>query len=787
MFCNRTGIEDDLVYAGTSSVVGIKDGEVKVYGILGRGVKDLLVVDTQNGPFAKLIQRPETEDDIGSQVSGMSRKPRKSAAAQPSTLSRPLEPTTTINVRSGQRRSTPTPEDSLVPRKTRPKSPSITIPDNYYKPRVPSHGTPIEESPGVATPTCPSPTPFSHRPYVDALEANSAVDYTRFKDHDDNSNEQTPHIYGGQISIKRPDSVTESPSSNHPSEKYFLSDTQAPLKSPMAFRFPDVYKQDVSKAESPVLSALVKIPHEERQHTKTIFNSSMPYSPQSETPDGTGQSEYPANSKDVVSLVKSSVTETQDCTPPRPSSPKSRNASRTGRPLSRRSSEVEQPDFCGTVERLELMARRPGSSMESIQHDTEETRQGRARARKGSVTSIEQSFNTPHSLDKKLDIVSPRMNPMVSSPSIFSDSTVQSRASGHKSSERANSRAATLNGAIRPCPRAGVRSRTRSMTGHGPSLSHTRSGSTGHSSVRGDAKPQIEPDETRTLVWSELSKLVGDVLDQPQTRDVSRGRHRVSDHGGLSSITHEKRGAHSETRPGPRVLPRAEQRFASQVRSDPAHQASIRTIPAPNSTEAPSSPYNPDDEIVAEIIFHSKERTTQSRVNSPRYKPDRTTSSQVSTMSRSRSGQKLAPAQNQSDMYDSIPQKSALQEQRQGNSRPGRVYQRRGSSRGHPEDIKTYKAPAKLTATARTESNDSCPTMDGASILTLASQKSSPSTPPSRVFEPTTPKAMKFDPESGTILSSLSDPLSSGGKPYIDSLQQELMNIGILRPKSAVW
>ncbi|KAH6892211.1 carbon-nitrogen hydrolase, partial [Thelonectria olida] len=37
VFCNRIGHEDDVTYAGTSAVVGIQDGEVKVYGLLGRG------------------------------------------------------------------------------------------------------------------------------------------------------------------------------------------------------------------------------------------------------------------------------------------------------------------------------------------------------------------------------------------------------------------------------------------------------------------------------------------------------------------------------------------------------------------------------------------------------------------------------------------------------------------------------------------------------------------------------------------------------------------------------
>lgn len=69
VFCNRCGIEDDATYSGTSAVIGIKDGEVSVYGLLGRGVKELLVVDTEKRPFAKLIDRPEQPVAAGDESS----------------------------------------------------------------------------------------------------------------------------------------------------------------------------------------------------------------------------------------------------------------------------------------------------------------------------------------------------------------------------------------------------------------------------------------------------------------------------------------------------------------------------------------------------------------------------------------------------------------------------------------------------------------------------------------------------------------------------------------------
>src|SRR5271168_4248169 len=58
VLANRCGVEGEAVYAGSSAVLGIQEGEVKVYGILGRGEKELLVVDTSESPQAKLVSGP---------------------------------------------------------------------------------------------------------------------------------------------------------------------------------------------------------------------------------------------------------------------------------------------------------------------------------------------------------------------------------------------------------------------------------------------------------------------------------------------------------------------------------------------------------------------------------------------------------------------------------------------------------------------------------------------------------------------------------------------------------
>ncbi|TGO16399.1 hypothetical protein BPAE_0500g00050 [Botrytis paeoniae] len=82
VFANRTGVEDDAVYTGTSAVLGICGGEVKVYGLLGRGEKELLVVDTSIRPKAKLVAdpKPSSSEKVDSETSKSSRTVSPSSA-----------------------------------------------------------------------------------------------------------------------------------------------------------------------------------------------------------------------------------------------------------------------------------------------------------------------------------------------------------------------------------------------------------------------------------------------------------------------------------------------------------------------------------------------------------------------------------------------------------------------------------------------------------------------------------------------------------------------------------
>ncbi|KAL1839576.1 hypothetical protein VTJ49DRAFT_1397 [Mycothermus thermophilus] len=70
IIANRSGTEDNATYAGTSAVLGIRDGEVAVYGLLGRGEEGLLVIDTDMPPLGKLVREPSSRRNNSSPAEG---------------------------------------------------------------------------------------------------------------------------------------------------------------------------------------------------------------------------------------------------------------------------------------------------------------------------------------------------------------------------------------------------------------------------------------------------------------------------------------------------------------------------------------------------------------------------------------------------------------------------------------------------------------------------------------------------------------------------------------------
>ncbi|RDL35217.1 uncharacterized protein BP5553_07148 [Venustampulla echinocandica] len=152
VIANRCGSEEEVVYAGTSTVLGINQGEVNVYGILGRGEKELLVVDTSIRPQARLISEPSsaaTDTSIQS----------KNTEASPSTA------LTTPDLDNGMSESN---DGHPAVSPNYPKYPpafSSSESDNegdYRSPTYLARGEPVQP-PATSTPSI-SPSLMNHQP-----------------------------------------------------------------------------------------------------------------------------------------------------------------------------------------------------------------------------------------------------------------------------------------------------------------------------------------------------------------------------------------------------------------------------------------------------------------------------------------------------------------------------------------------------------------------------------------------------------------------------------------------
>ncbi|KAB5545517.1 hypothetical protein GE09DRAFT_211311 [Coniochaeta sp. 2T2.1] len=209
VFCNRCGQEDEALYAGTSAIIGIKGGEVNVYALAGRGTKEFLMADTNNPPFAKLVQSVDEQEIEGVAASttntlktspGLSRPaatpappPARSATANVTASN--IQPASSIAPPRGGPPPPPIvtntamlPGNSIAPprggqptpKRERP-SPKIQIPDfgthPFSSPSSSSRSRPgtVPESPvTIPTPEAPSPTPLAIRPKLIIPETASA-------------------------------------------------------------------------------------------------------------------------------------------------------------------------------------------------------------------------------------------------------------------------------------------------------------------------------------------------------------------------------------------------------------------------------------------------------------------------------------------------------------------------------------------------------------------------------------------------------------------------------------
>ncbi|KEY69743.1 hypothetical protein S7711_03724 [Stachybotrys chartarum IBT 7711] len=376
VFANRTGIEDDCTYAGTSAVVGIKAGEVRLYGILGRGDKELLVVDTDSTPYANLVasinmdalvpvlNKPDSPDHHRSESSDTN-------------ISGKASKKTDKPGRSGRKPSPAPSQNSEANKKVPQKSTSTYRRDDLWvtvHPRPEGHGR-AAEGPPVHTPTAPSPTPHSMRPRLNIPPVASMTQ--RYLDsHSPESYIGTPGlgtaglIYGGEVKFFAPNSAfSVSPAVDNESRFSFSSmdsfqvqripasrspnaSRHTPATDTLTFDFEQENEGD-RRRHSIRSDVSVWNDHQGRARSVVDFPPSIHESPyreifsQAAAQVAVGEPTEPSKNKSM---------------PERPSSPKSRHASRN-RGQERSNSAAARGADVETVQRkLEHIASRAESA-----------------------------------------------------------------------------------------------------------------------------------------------------------------------------------------------------------------------------------------------------------------------------------------------------------------------------------------------------------------------------------------------------------------------------------------
>lgn len=377
VFCNRTGTEDEVTYAGTSAVIGIQEGEVKVYGLLGRGEKDLLVIDTNNRPYAKLLYRPE---DMAGSLNKHTAKleqpgtPKTDAQAtvasgKPYAQQEKLVKNSSDPVRKdtlpapSSLKSTPL---AVRPRLVIPQSPPILPNQQYSEDDITSaismksaksmQSVKSNESEASVQTVRSNPRPpEDSTPYPNSGLPLSGYPTNGFR------NEYEKRIYGGQVVI------THDSDSNSPITPF---DGVSPI-SPLRWRPHDgIFRTPIAGAggwtpSTPIgrkpepfpWSEIKNINHEPSENMSKdegANGSTDAQSPRSNTSSKTSKSKLP----EAKTPQKNNKSEKH---PSRPSSPKSRNASRSG-VRGRTDSSLSQRDISSDVsQHIEQISQRAES------------------------------------------------------------------------------------------------------------------------------------------------------------------------------------------------------------------------------------------------------------------------------------------------------------------------------------------------------------------------------------------------------------------------------------------
>lgn len=737
IFCNRTGIEEHAVYAGTSAVIGVKEGEVNVYGLLGRGVKELLVVDTDDPPYAKLVQREEAahsharayqpKQPNSKHSSNHSSESRPSSTKSSNEAKRSLrgqhknkERTSTKTNRSREHSSRPE-----MAEKTRARRPSvrISIPETYHRNNH-SSKTSAPVSPSIPTPTAPSPTPESTRPQLKVPGSRPA------KDHIDTPYPMEDYykgrIIGGSVTVSTGEDLEGVETGP---EKYFWMPSSSLLESapePPRRALPEI---PLPPASPVVSGSLLKFPGRSTRGpgSSSSRRDASPKSEKSSSVSGRSEKSGRAGrSRDQDRTVPTRPATTTGVAPVRPSSPKSRNASRSGRHERRGSEAVDHHEITAMIERLEALRRRTQSAMSHRQehsstptHDRPRSPKSRNASRSGRPLEIDQAM-----IERALNL-SRGSIPIGASDSVLA-ATIQRPQSDILSKDQK----VAPGGNVRPA------SRNHQHSMSDPDQPSSRAGAIVNRI--GSPAPHIEPEESRTMLWSEISKIVGEHVGRPESREAPRGRQRSNS------------ASSTQARPGSRGVPNAVRDAPSQTRQP--NGTPIRSVRYPSQ----GPPADPDDEIVAEIIFH---RPGNNPAQTSRSNSTEAVVGDVSAgrNSRQSQGSSLGTAKNETSPVGSQEAKHTSASSATG-------------TKARPGDVKS----------------PSPPNLSGASIYTLNSTKNSPTTPSPQAFEPSTPKAMVFDPEYASLLSTASDPLSDLKTQHFQALAEDKTTVPISRPRSAM-
>ncbi|POS79629.1 N-terminal amidase [Diaporthe helianthi] len=761
VFCNRAGMEGNAVYAGTSAVVGIQAGEVKVYGLLGRGVKELLVVDTDEPAFANLVQREDavepdpqehrpSSSGLDSGASSRSSKSRNGKRTEDKrTVTRSEKPLPREGMTSSRATESRPPTD-IYSSKSRQERPSVRvkIPETQQV-KISSTllKTPIAESPTIPTPTAPSPTPLSARPKLVTSKSTSTSKHidTPYPGKEDYS-ERDKHIFGGSVSILTEEEASVEGGQGLGSERYFWMPSSTLLHSPLdgpKWPVPDVFLPP----QSPTVSAaLVKNPS--RNSHRTASSTLRDRSPRSEKSSSSHsekskRSGRSKNPRPVEIAPPTRPATTTGAAPMRPASPKSRNASRTGR-HERRASGVEKPDLDDMIERLEALRRKTQSAAGQRQNHSSTPSQDRPRSPKSRNAS-----RSGRPLESDISFVERALNISRGSITIGASESVLASNIPRPQSDILGKNNHGNGSAVRAPSRGHYHS--SSDPDQPPSRSQGPS--------QGMAAPvaHIEPDESRTMLWSEISKIVGEHMGRPDSRESIRGRQR-NDSIMSTQARQGSRGAPSATNRG----------AASQTRHGNGEM--IRSVRDPSL----GPPANPDDEIVAEIIFR--------RPGGPNHQNSRSNS----TENNGTHGEGTAGTPSRRDPSRHTPESDSAPAKKI----PSPIFKTGKKPAALEHDRKHSSAPPGRKGDERGQQDAACPlpALAGSSIHTLNSAKTSPTTPSPHAFEPSTPKAMILGPDYGSFLSTASDPLSNlRSEPLDDTLAADKTAAQIDRPRSAIW